>query len=94
MIPEITLERIKGACDPAEPVVTETKAGANGRREKIVIRMCGDREIARNARMSAVEGLREARAEIAQEQDIPASIKAQLLADLEAQVARIQSSAD
>lgn len=94
MIPEIDIARMKGKCDVTNPVVTETSASENGKREKIIIRMCGDREMARNARASAIDGLREARAEISQDSDMPASVKAQVLAELEAQIAKMQAQSD
>lgn len=94
MIPEIDIARMKGKCDAAEPVITETTASENGKREKIIIRMCGDREMAKNARASAIDGLREARAEIAQDSDIPGSVKAQVLSELEAQIAKMQAQSD
>ncbi len=94
MLPEIDTARTKGKCDAAEPVITETIASENGKRERIIIRMCADREMAKNARASAIDGLREARAEIAQDSDIPGSVKAQVLSELEAQIAKMQAQSE
>lgn len=94
MIPEIDIKHIKGKCDAAEPVVSETRTDENGQRQKIFIRLCGDREMARDARASALDGLREARTEIAQDEEMPASIRAKVVANLEAQIAKMQAQAD
>ncbi len=56
--------------------------------------MCGDSEKAENARASDLEELTAARAEIASDGDIPASVRTQLLASLSALIAKMQERAD
>lgn len=94
MIPEIDVQRIKGKCDTGEPVVSETVTGKDGKQQKIRIQLCGDRAMAQNARASALEGLTEARGEIASDGDMPASVRAQVLANLDRQIARMRAQAD
>lgn len=94
MIPEIDIKRIKGKCDAAEPVVSETTTGKAGKQQKIRIQLCDSLEIVRKARASALEGLTEARVEIAIDGDIPTAIKAQVLANLDQQIAKMRVQAN
>ena len=57
-------------------------------RERVRLMICRDRVVA-DARSSALEGLREARAEVAADADVPDAVRADVLARLDASIASL-----
>lgn len=86
MIPEIDIEE---ACDGrATPVHSVRRQGDNGR-EQIAITICRE-GLAEEARQSALEGLREAREELADVRELSDTLRAEILADLDREIAELQ----
>ncbi len=90
MIPDIDVEE---ACDgSATPVHSVRRQGENGR-EHIAITICRE-GLAQEARMSAIEGLREAREELAQVRELSETLRADILRDLDREIAELERNRD
>lgn len=92
-IPEIDISEITKNCREGQPVTTNVEGfdGTNKSRVKIV--MCGKGQ-AKFARLEAIKGLREARSEIASEDDMPKNVRKDVLKKLEEQIRRLEAQAD
>ena len=92
-IPEIDISEITKNCREGQPVTTNVEGfdGSNKSRVKIV--MCGKGQ-AKFARLEAIKGLREARSEIAAENDMPKNVRKDVLKKLEEQIRRLEAQAD
>lgn len=92
-IPEIDISEITKNCREGQPVTTNVEGfdGSNKSRVKIV--MCGKGQ-AKFARLEAIKGLREARSEIAAEDDMPKNVRKDVLKKLEEQIRRLEAQAD
>lgn len=92
-IPEIDIREVTKNCREGHPVTTNVEGfdGTNKARIKIV--MCGKGQ-AKLARLEALQGLREARSEIASEEDIPEGIRKDVMEKLEKQIRKLEAEAD
>jgi bla regulator protein blaR1 len=74
--------------------VTTNVEGFDGTsRSRVKIVMCGKGQ-ARLARVEAIRGLREARAEIGAEQDMPENIRKDVMEKLEKQIRKLEAQTD
>jgi beta-lactamase regulating signal transducer with metallopeptidase domain len=88
-IPEIDIREMHRNCKEGESISTDV-SGFNGQsKSRVRVVMCGKGQ-ARMARLQAMEGLREARAEIEGNADIPESIRKSVLDSLKKQIDRMQ----
>lgn len=86
MIPDIqTVERCHAS---GEVVHSEESIDPATGRERVRLMICRDRVVA-DARSNALEGLREARAEVAADADVPEAVRADVLARLDASIASL-----
>lgn len=92
-VPDIDISKITRECKNGEPGTTTVESfnGKNRSRAKVV--MCSARQ-ARFGRMEAIKGLREARAEIASNGDMPKSVRTEVLGRLEQQIRKLEAQAD
>jgi bla regulator protein BlaR1 len=92
-IPEIDIREVTKNCREGQPVTTNVEGfdGTNKARIKIV--MCGKGQ-AKLARIEALQGLREARSEIASEEDIPEGVRKDVLEKLEKQIRKLEAETD
>lgn len=92
-IPDIDISEITKNCEAGQPVTTDVSGfdGKNKSRMRIV--MCGKGQ-AKVAKTQAVQGLREARAEIANDKDIPEATRKSILDSMEKQINRMQDQLD
>ena len=86
MIPVI--ESVEACHASGEAVHSEETTDPATGREHVRLMICRDALVV-DARAEAMEGLREARAEIASEEDIPEDIRAEVLASLDAEIAQL-----
>ncbi|MFZ1476609.1 MAG: M56 family metallopeptidase [Sphingorhabdus sp.] len=89
MIPDIDISEFRGNCEEGQPVTSNVEGfdGKNKSRVKIV--MCGKGQ-AKLARVQAQQALREARDEIRDEEDMPDSIRKQVIESLEKQIDKLE----
>ncbi len=81
-----------GARDFTE--MREQTVAVDGRqRRKIMIKICG-KDIQRHARAEALQGLEEARADIAAQEEFSARSRREILSDLDRQIARMRAKRD
>lgn len=86
MIPDVeTLEQCHAS---GEAVHTDESVDPATGRERIRIMICRER-MGQQARAEALDGMREARSEVAADADIPEDIRAMVLARLDAGIARL-----
>jgi bla regulator protein blaR1 len=92
-IPEIDIREITKNCKEGQPVTTNVEGfdGTNKSRVKIV--MCGKGQ-ARLARVEAIKGLREARAEIRDEKDMPEKVRKEVIEKLGQEIRKLEAQAD
>ncbi|NNC73250.1 MAG: hypothetical protein HKN78_10305 [Sphingomonadaceae bacterium] len=90
MIPEINIDQ---GCEDQGRVYSNVNHESVDGRHAIRLMICGEEE-AREARASAIEGLREAREELAGEDDLPAGVRDDVLARLDEEIARLTREAD
>jgi bla regulator protein blaR1 len=93
LIPEIRISEVTHNCKDGQPVTTNVSGmdGKNNSRVQIV--MCGKGQ-ARIARAAAVEGLKEALSDIRSEEDMPDSVRKQVIASLRQQIRQMQNQRD
>ncbi len=89
MVPDIRITQARGRCNAGEPVTSDVTGFDGKNRGRIRIVMCGKAQ-AGIARAEALTGLREARAEIADNDDMPKSIRKSVLNSLQVQIDRIE----
>jgi bla regulator protein blaR1 len=92
-VPEIDISEITNECKDGQPVTTNVEGFDGKNRSRVKIVMCGKGQ-ARVARIEAIKGLREARAEIASEEDMPKSIRKDVMEKLEEQIRKLEAEAD
>ena len=92
-IPEIDISEVSKNCEAGQRVTTNVIGFDGKNKSRIRIVMCGKGQ-AKLARAEAVQGLREARAEIANDKDIPESTRKSILDSMEKQIDRMQDQAD
>lgn len=92
-IPEIDIKEITKNCKQGQPVTTNVHGFDGQNKSTIKIVMCGKGQ-AKVARIEALEGLREARSEIASEEDMPETIRKDVIEKLEKQIRKLEAEAD
>ena len=92
-IPDIDISEITKNCEAGQPVTTNVTGFDGKNKSRVRIVMCGKGQ-AKVAKAQAVQGLREARDEIANDKDIPEATRKSILGGLENQINRMQKEAD
>ena len=92
-IPDIDISEITKNCEAGQPVTTDVTGFDGKNKSRVRIVMCGKGQ-AKLAKAQAVQGLREARAEIANDKDIPEATRKSILESMEKQINRMQDQAD
>lgn len=87
-IPDIDISEITKNCEAGQPVATDVTGFDGKNKSHIRIVMCGKGQ-AKLAKAQAIEGLREARAEVETDKDIPDSTRKSILDSLEKQIDRM-----
>jgi bla regulator protein blaR1 len=90
MIPDIEVSEVTGHCKPGQPVSTDVSNGGGKRKGRVRIVMCG-KGMARMARASAIDGMKEALDEVRNDNDIPDSVRGQVMESLKKQIKRMQN---
>jgi bla regulator protein BlaR1 len=95
MVPIVEVTEGSGCAGARELVNTseETVTVDGKTRKKIAIRICG-KDIARQARVEAIRGMQQARADIVREEDISRKVRDRIIADLDRQIARMRTERD
>ena len=93
LVPEIDIQEITVNCKEGQPVTTNVEGSDGTSKSRIKIVMCGKGQ-AKVARIEALEGLREARSEIASEEDMPKAIRTDVIEKLEKQIRKLEAEAD
>jgi bla regulator protein blaR1 len=89
LIPEIDIREVRKNCKEGEPVSTDVSGFDGQSKSRVRVVMCGKSQ-AKMARLQAMEGLREARAEIESDEDIPESIRKSVVDGLKEQIDRME----
>jgi bla regulator protein BlaR1 len=92
-IPEIDISEITRNCRQGQPVTTNVEGFDGTTKSRVKIVMCGKGQ-AKFARVEAINGLREARSEIAAETDMPPNVRKDVLKKLEEQIRRLEAQAE
>ena len=92
-IPEIDISEVTKNCEEGQPVTTNVTGFDGKNKSRVRIVMCGKGQ-AKLAKSHAIQGLREARAEIADDKDIPESTRKSILDSMEKQIKRMQDEVD
>lgn len=92
-IPEIDIREITKNCKQGQPVTTNVHGFDGQNKSTIKIVMCGKGQ-AKLARIEALNGLREARSEIAAEEDMPEAVRKDVIEKLEKQIRKLEADAD
>ena len=92
-IPDIDISEITKNCEVGQPVTTDVSGFDGKNKSRVRIVMCGKGQ-AKLAKAQAVQGLREARAEIENDKDIPETTRKSILDSMEKQIDRMQSQTD
>ena len=92
-IPEIDIKEIRKNCKEGEPVTTDVSGFDGQNKSRIKLVMCGKGQ-AKIARESAIEGLRDAKRDVSDDEDIPENIRKDVLEKLEEQIRKLEAQAD
>jgi bla regulator protein BlaR1 len=92
-IPEIDIREITKNCKEGQPVTTNVEGFDGTNKSRVRIVMCGKGQ-ARLARVEAIKGLREARAEIGDERDMPEKVRKDVIEKLEKEIRKLEAQAD
>ena len=92
-VPEIDIREITKNCREGQPVTTNVEGFDGTNKSRIKIVMCGKGQ-ARLASREALQGLREARTEIASEKDMPEGVRKDVIEKLEEQIRKLEAEAD
>ena len=92
-IPEIDISEVTTNCEDGHPVTTDVSGFDGKNKSRVRIVMCGKGQ-AKLAKAHAIQGLREARAEIADDKDIPEATRKSILDSMEKQIDRMQKQTD
>jgi bla regulator protein blaR1 len=88
-IPEIDISEVRSNCKDGHPVSTNVSGFDGKNKSSVKIVMCGKGQ-AKLAQIQALKGLREARAEIERDKDIPEGVRNQVMDSLERQIDRME----
>ncbi len=92
-IPEIDIKEISRNCRDGQPVTTNVEGFDGKNKSRIKIVMCGKGQ-AKLARIEALKGLREARGEIGNDNEIPDKVRKEVMEKLEQQIRRLEAQTD
>jgi bla regulator protein blaR1 len=92
-IPEIEIKEIRTNCKEGQPVSTDVSGFDGQNKSHIKLVMCGKGQ-AKIARASALEGLRDAREDVAGDKDIPENVRKDVVEKLEEQIRKLESQVD
>jgi bla regulator protein blaR1 len=92
-IPEIDIREVTKNCREGQPVTTNVEGFDGTNKSRIRLLMCGKGQ-AKLARLEAIKGLREARSEIASEEDMPAGVRKDVMKKLEQQIRKLEAETD
>jgi bla regulator protein blaR1 len=92
-IPEIDIREITKNCKEGQPVTTDVSGFDGKGKSRVKLVMCGKGQ-AKIARASALEGLREAKDDVAGDEDIPESIRKDVVEKLKEQIRKLEAQAD
>lgn len=92
-IPEIDIREITKNCKNGEPVTTDVSGFDGQNKSRVRIVMCGKGQ-AKLARLEALKGLQEARSDIADDKDIPDSVRKEVVEKLEEQIRKLEAKSD
>ena len=92
-IPDIDINEITKNCEAGQPVTTNVTGFDGKNKSRVRIVMCGKGQ-AKLAKAQAIQGLREARAEIETDKDIPEPMRKSILDSMEKQINRMQEQVD
>lgn len=93
MIPDIDIKEITKNCPEGQPVTTNVEGFDGNKKSRVKIVMCGKGQ-AKLARLEAIKGLKEARDDLQDEDDMPAKVRKEVIEKIEAQIKRMESQAD
>lgn len=88
-IPDIEISELRGKCTEGQPVTTDVSGFDGQAKSRVRIVMCGKGQ-ANLARREAVQGLREARDEIARDGGMPEGVRKDVMRKLEEQIERLE----
>jgi bla regulator protein blaR1 len=89
MIPEIEISEITNNCAAGQPVTTDVKGFDGKTRSSVRLVMCG-KGMAKQAKLAALEGLRDACDEVKDDEDMPKGVRRKVVKQLEAQIKRLE----
>ena len=92
-IPEIDISEITRNCRSGQPVTTNVAGFDGTNKSRIRIVMCGKGQ-SKIAKREALQGLREARSEIASEKDMPEGVRKDVVEKLEKQIRKLETETD
>lgn len=92
-IPDIDISEITKNCEAGQPVTTNVTGFDGKNKSRVRIVMCGKGQ-AKLAKAQAIQGLREARAEIETDKDIPEPMRKSILDSMEKQINRMKEQVD
>jgi bla regulator protein blaR1 len=89
MIPEIKISEITDNCAEGQPVTTDVRGFDGKNRSSVRLVMCG-KGMAKQAKLAALEGLRDACDEVKSDDDMPKDVRRKVVKQLEAQIRRLE----
>ncbi len=92
-IPEIDIKEITKNCKEGQPVTTDVTGFDGQNKSRIKLVMCGKGQ-AKFARASAIDGLRDAKRDVANDADIPENVRKDVVEKLEEQIRKLEGQAD
>lgn len=92
-IPDIDIKEITKNCNEGQPVTTDVQGFDGQSKSKVRIVMCGKGQ-AKLARAEAINGLKEARDDIADDEDMPEKVRKDVMAKLDEQIKKMESEID
>jgi bla regulator protein blaR1 len=93
MIPDIDISEVTHNCKNGHPVTTDVNGMDGKNKSRVRIVMCG-KGMAKMARLSAIDGLKEAISDIKSEEDMPDSVRKQVIANLRDQIRKMERARD
>jgi bla regulator protein blaR1 len=88
-IPEIDIREVTKNCEDGKPVTTDVSGFDGKNKSRVRVVMCGKGQ-AKLARAHAIAGMREAKAEVEADGDIPDNVRQSVLDSMEKQIKRMQ----
>ena len=92
-IPEIDITEVRKNCKEGQPVRTDVSGFDGQGKSRVKLVMCGKGQ-ASIARASALEGLRDAKDDVARDEEIPEDVRKEVVEKLEEQIRKLESQVD